>query len=331
MPIRGPRRRCNRRMGRSAQGTAGARSPQCDRSRIAPWHRSPRRVRLHPQRKGQNRRWAHSGEMARSLGDRTRIQSLVPVLPNKDTQEFIAFADASAGQQATALLTVLLNQRGAWLIIDQPEDDVDSKMSQEIVRKMWTAKTRRQFIFTGHNANLVVNGDAELVICCDYIKAGDQTGGQIKAIGAIDSPSSRRKLPRSPKVAAKPLNYGRKSTVFEQPVMFGIGNLMKRVPRAAGRPRWKDAKENRYLVQGRDSLLEVSTESGDRAPSVLPPARKVKPKRITPRVRLCLSTKLVSLIPERWWDTLPIAAILGDMYRVSLSPCEALRRSRPSD
>jgi type III restriction enzyme len=107
---------------------------------------------------------------------------------NKDTHEFIDFADASAGQQATALLTVLLNQPGASLIIDQPEDDVDSKMSQEIVQKMWTAKTRRQLIFASHNANLVVNGDAELVICCDYIKAGDQTGGQIKALGAIDSP-----------------------------------------------------------------------------------------------------------------------------------------------
>ena len=106
---------------------------------------------------------------------------------NKDTHEYIDFADASAGQQATALLTVLLNQPGASLIIDQPEDDVDSKMSQEIVRKMWTAKTRRQFVFASHNANLVVNGDAELVICCDYIKAGDQTGGQIKAVGAIDS------------------------------------------------------------------------------------------------------------------------------------------------
>lgn len=107
---------------------------------------------------------------------------------NKDTHEYIDFADASAGQQATALLTVLLNQPGASLIIDQPEDDVDSKMSQEIVRKMWTAKTHRQFIFASHNANLVVNGDAELVICCDYIKAGDQTGGQIKVVGAIDSP-----------------------------------------------------------------------------------------------------------------------------------------------
>jgi len=38
-----------------------------------------------------------------------------------------------------------------------------------------------------HNANFVGTGDAELVICCDYIKAGDQTGGQIKATGAIDN------------------------------------------------------------------------------------------------------------------------------------------------
>jgi len=39
------------------------------------------------------------------------------------------------GQQATALLTVLFNQYGAPLIIDQPEDDVDSKMSPDIVRQ----------------------------------------------------------------------------------------------------------------------------------------------------------------------------------------------------
>ena len=101
--------------------------------------------------------------------------------------EYIEFADASAGQQATALLTVLLNQRGAPLIIDQPEDDVDSKMSPEIVRQIWNAKRVRQLICASHNANFVVNGDGELVICCDYVRAGDQTGGQIKATGAIDS------------------------------------------------------------------------------------------------------------------------------------------------
>jgi type III restriction enzyme len=34
---------------------------------------------------------------------------------------------------------------------------------------------------------LVVNGDAELVICCDYKDSGSQTRGEIKAQGAIDS------------------------------------------------------------------------------------------------------------------------------------------------
>jgi type III restriction enzyme len=104
-----------------------------------------------------------------------------------ETNEYIQFADASAGQQATALLTVLLNQPGAPLVIDQPEDDIDSKMSPDIVRQMWKAKSSRQLIFASHNANLVVNGDAELVVCCDYVRSGDQTGGQIKAVGAIDN------------------------------------------------------------------------------------------------------------------------------------------------
>src|SRR5258706_548935 len=40
--------------------------------------------------------------------------------------------------------------------------------------------------FVGHNANPVVNGDAELVAWCDYRKAGDQSGGKIAGEGAID-------------------------------------------------------------------------------------------------------------------------------------------------
>lgn len=106
---------------------------------------------------------------------------------NKTKDEYIQFADASAGQQATALLTVLLNQPGAPLIIDQPEDDIDSKMVREIVEQVWKAKNKRQLIFASHSANFVVNGDAELVICCDYVKAGDQTHGAVKAVGAIDN------------------------------------------------------------------------------------------------------------------------------------------------
>lgn len=105
---------------------------------------------------------------------------------NKAKDEYIEFSDASAGQQATALLTVLLNQPGAPLIIDQPEDDIDSKMVKDIIEQVWKAKSKRQLIFASHSANFVVNGDAELVVCCDYKKAGDQTRGIIKAVGAID-------------------------------------------------------------------------------------------------------------------------------------------------
>jgi len=113
---------------------------------------------------------------------------------NQDTNEYIEFTDASAGQQATALLTVLLNQQGAPLIIDQPEDDIDNKLIKNIIEQIWEAKTKRQLIFSSHNANFVVNGDAELVICCDYIKSGDQTGGQIKHAGAIDNAQIKEEI-----------------------------------------------------------------------------------------------------------------------------------------
>jgi len=108
--------------------------------------------------------------------------------------EHIAFEDASAGQQATALLRVLLNQGGPPLVIDQPEDDLDSEVVQEIVRLIWAAKGRRQLIFSSHNANLVVNGDAELVACFNYRTSGDHSAGQIELEGAIDIPAVQKKI-----------------------------------------------------------------------------------------------------------------------------------------
>lgn len=108
--------------------------------------------------------------------------------------EFIPFSKASPGQQATALLQVLLAQPGPPLLIDQPEDDLDSQVVLQVAEHIWTAKTRRQLVFASHNANLVVNGDAELVICCDYRKAGEQSGGQIKLEGAIDVPAVRKEI-----------------------------------------------------------------------------------------------------------------------------------------
>lgn len=103
-------------------------------------------------------------------------------------KEYIPFENASAGQQATSLLKALLNQAGPPLIIDQPEEDLDNPVILEVVEQIWNAKSVRQLIFSSHNANLVVNGDAELVIWCDHRKAGDHSRGQVSGQGAIDVP-----------------------------------------------------------------------------------------------------------------------------------------------
>jgi type III restriction enzyme len=108
--------------------------------------------------------------------------------------EYIPFQEASAGQQATALLWALLNQEGTPLIIDQPEDDLDSQIIIKVIEQVWKAKGKRQLIFSSHNANLVVNGDAELVVCCDYRVAGEQSSGHVKQQGAIDIPVIRNEI-----------------------------------------------------------------------------------------------------------------------------------------
>ena len=106
----------------------------------------------------------------------------------------IPFEEASAGQQATALLNVLLNQDGFPLIIDQPEDDIDNRAIEKIIKNLWGSKKKRQIIISSHNANLVVNGDSELVICCDYNETSEQTKGHIKYEGSIDKKEIRDEI-----------------------------------------------------------------------------------------------------------------------------------------
>jgi len=102
--------------------------------------------------------------------------------------KYIPFETASPGQQATALLTILLNQQNVGpLIIDQPEDDLDNAIISEVVKTIWSAKEHRQMIFASHNANLVVNGDAELVLCCNYISSDNRSSGHIECSGSIDN------------------------------------------------------------------------------------------------------------------------------------------------
>lgn len=76
---------------------------------------------------------------------------------------------ASAGQKTAAMLSFLLVQSNEPLILDQPEDDLDNALVSElIVAQLRKSKAHRQLIIITHNANIVVNADAEQVITMKF-------------------------------------------------------------------------------------------------------------------------------------------------------------------
>jgi len=71
----------------------------------------------------------------------------------------------STGQKATAVLLLLLLESESPLVVDQPEDDLDNRfISEGVVPIIRHEKRRRQFVFSTHNANIPVLGDAELIL-----------------------------------------------------------------------------------------------------------------------------------------------------------------------
>ena len=71
----------------------------------------------------------------------------------------------SPGQKTAALLAFILSYGDEPLLLDQPEDDLDNELiSNLIVEQLRDTKSKRQVIVVTHNANIVVNGDAEMVL-----------------------------------------------------------------------------------------------------------------------------------------------------------------------
>ena len=101
----------------------------------------------------------------------------------------------STGQKATAVLLLLLLESDAPLVVDQPEDDLDNRFITEgIVPRMREEKRRRQFLFSTHNANIPVLGDAELIL--GLSATGEANGGLARIapehMGSIDAKPVRR-------------------------------------------------------------------------------------------------------------------------------------------
>lgn len=109
--------------------------------------------------------------------------------PQGEPSAWQALEDLSTGQKATAVLLLLLLESDAPLVVDQPEDDLDNRFITEgIVPRMREEKQRRQFVFSTHNANIPVLGDAELII--GLAASGEANGGHARIapehMGSID-------------------------------------------------------------------------------------------------------------------------------------------------
>jgi predicted ATPase len=79
-------------------------------------------------------------------------------------------AEHSLGQRASALINFLLSlKENDIIIIDQPEDDLDSQtIYDDVIHLLCNLKMKTQFIFATHNPNIPVLGDCEQVISCRY-------------------------------------------------------------------------------------------------------------------------------------------------------------------
>jgi len=101
-----------------------------------------------------------------------RIDRLALYLPGdavdvsfQDTGQWRKLSHGSPGQQTAALLAFVLGFGNEPIILDQPEDDLDSTLIYELlVKRLRDNKQIRQIVVVTHNPNIVVHGDAELVI-----------------------------------------------------------------------------------------------------------------------------------------------------------------------
>jgi ABC-type cobalamin/Fe3+-siderophores transport system ATPase subunit len=92
----------------------------------------------------------------------------------------------SEGQRNTALLSLILAEGQGPIVIDQPEDELDSNyIFSDLVPLLRHTKNGRQLILATHNANLPVNADAELIYAFDA-QAGRGTN---RAEGGLDRTS----------------------------------------------------------------------------------------------------------------------------------------------
>ncbi len=101
----------------------------------------------------------------------------------------------SGGQRVSVLLSLLLETGDDRpLVIDQPEDELDKRfLLDTVLPALKRLKGRRQVIVATHDASIVVNGDADMVIELE----ATAYKGRVVSNGAIEEPAVRDAVVRA--------------------------------------------------------------------------------------------------------------------------------------
>jgi DNA repair ATPase RecN len=125
--------------------------------------------------------------------DRIKLDEMERFLPEDSVEARVRTRDGgfkpittgSVGERSMAILSLLLSAGNAPLIIDQPEDDLDNQYIYDVVVDLLRKrKFDRQIIVATHNANIPVNGDAELIVALGV----ENRLGTTLGVGSIDKP-----------------------------------------------------------------------------------------------------------------------------------------------
>lgn len=124
----------------------------------------------------------------------------------ENSEDWQPVVQGSPGQRTAAMLAFVLHHGKEPLVLDQPEDDLDSEwIFKLVVKELRQSRWHRQLIVVSHNANIPVLGDAEQVIAlenrggtlairCTSEPCADGTVASIPHVGPVESPHVRRDI-----------------------------------------------------------------------------------------------------------------------------------------
>lgn len=110
-------------------------------------------------------------ELIRKISDLEELRAdKIQRIIYKSEEEYIDLHNTSPGTQTNAVMEFILHTDStAPLFIDQPEDNIDNEARYaQLTRWVRTQKYKRQIILVTHDANIVINGDAECIIIANH-------------------------------------------------------------------------------------------------------------------------------------------------------------------